>query len=347
MSETSDVRNVIIIGSGPAGLTAAIYTARANLAPLLIEGEPSSTSDQPGGQLMLTTEVENFPGLPDGIMGPELMMRFREQAVRFGTEVITRKVSKVDFSARPFGVWVGDPDTAEPTYKARSIIVSTGAQSLMLGLPEESKLLGHGLSTCATCDGFFFRDQDIAVVGGGDSAVEEAIFLTKFAKTVTLVHRRDELRASKIMQDRAFANDKIDFVWNSTVVGITGEQTVESITLEDTDHRRPPRPSRSRASSSPSATSPTPTCSRASSSWRRTATWSPTTARTPTSTACSPAATCRTTSTARPSPPPAPAAWPPSTPSAGSRPRAPTENRGAAAPSRDTVPSTRRTFPNG
>lgn len=234
MSETSDVRNVIIIGSGPAGLTAAIYTARANLAPLLIEGEPSSTSDQPGGQLMLTTEVENFPGWPDGIMGPELMMRFREQALRFGTEVITRKVSKVDLSARPFGVWVGDADAAEPTYRARSIIVSTGAQSLMLGLPEEAKLLGHGLSTCATCDGFFFRDHDIAVVGGGDSAVEEALFLTKFAKTVTLVHRRDELRASKIMQDRAFANDKIHFAWNSTVVGITGEQTVESITLEDT-----------------------------------------------------------------------------------------------------------------
>jgi thioredoxin reductase (NADPH) len=234
MSETSDVRNVIIIGSGPAGLTAAIYAARANLAPLLIEGEPSSTSDQPGGQLMLTTEVENFPGWPDGIMGPELMMRFREQAVRFGTDVITRKVSRVDFSARPFGVWVGDPDAAEPTYLARAIIVSTGAQSLMLGLPEESKLLGHGLSTCATCDGFFFRDHDIAVVGGGDSALEEALFLTKFARSVTIVHRREELRASKIMQDRAFANDKIQFAWNSTVVGITGEQTVESITLQDT-----------------------------------------------------------------------------------------------------------------
>jgi thioredoxin reductase (NADPH) len=233
VSETP-VRNVIIIGSGPAGLTAAIYTARANLEPLLIEGEPSSTSDQPGGQLMLTTEVENFPGWPDGIMGPELMMRFREQALRFGTEVVTRKVSKVDFSARPFSVWVGDPDTAEPTYRARSIIVSTGAQSLMLGLPEESRLLGHGLSTCATCDGFFFRDHDIAVVGGGDSAVEEALFLTKFARSVTLVHRRDELRASKIMQDRAFANDKIKFAWNSTIVGITGDQTVESITLEDT-----------------------------------------------------------------------------------------------------------------
>jgi thioredoxin reductase (NADPH) len=234
MSETSDVRNVIIIGSGPAGLTAAIYTARANLAPLLIEGEPSSTSDQPGGQLMLTTEVENFPGWPDGIMGPELMARFREQALRFGTEVVTRKVSRVDLSARPFGVWVGDPDAPEPTYRARSIIVSTGAQSLMLGLPEESKLLGHGLSTCATCDGFFFRDHDIAVVGGGDSAVEEALFLTKFARTVTIVHRRDELRASKIMQDRAFANDKIRFAWNSTVVAITGEQSVEAVTLRDT-----------------------------------------------------------------------------------------------------------------
>jgi thioredoxin reductase (NADPH) len=234
MPAQSDVRDVIIIGSGPAGLTAAIYTARANLEPLVIEGEPSSTSDQPGGQLMLTTEVENFPGWPDGIMGPELMGRFREQALRFGTEVITRKVSRVDLSARPFGVWVGAPDAAEPTYRARSIIVSTGAQSLMLGLPEESKLLGHGLSTCATCDGFFFRDHDIAVVGGGDSAVEEALFLTKFARTVTIVHRRDELRASKIMQDRAFANDKIRFAWNSTVVGITGEQSVEAVTLRDT-----------------------------------------------------------------------------------------------------------------
>ena len=234
MSETSDVRNVIIIGSGPAGLTAAIYTARANLAPLMLEGEPSSTSDQPGGQLMLTTEVENFPGWPDGIMGPELMVRFREQAERFGTEIVTRKVSKVDFSSRPFGVWVGDPEAVEPTYRSRAVIVSTGAQSLMLGLPEEARLLGHGLSTCATCDGFFFRDHDIAVVGGGDSALEEALFLTKFARTVTLVHRREELRASKIMQDRAFGNDKIRFAWNSTVTAISGEQTVESVTLEDT-----------------------------------------------------------------------------------------------------------------
>jgi thioredoxin reductase (NADPH) len=229
-----EIRNVIIIGSGPAGLTSAIYTARANLAPLLIEGEPSSTSDQPGGQLMLTTEVENFPGWPDGIMGPELMMKFREQALRFGTEIVTRKVSKVDLSARPFKVWIGDTDAAEPTHLAQSIIVSTGARSLMLGLEEETRLLGHGLSTCATCDGFFFRDHDIAVVGGGDSAIEEALFLTKFAKTVTLVHRRDELRASKIMQDRLFANEKIRFAWNSTVSAIQGGQTVEGVTLTDT-----------------------------------------------------------------------------------------------------------------
>jgi len=227
-------RDVIIIGSGPAGLTAAIYTARANLQPLMLEGEPSSTSDQPGGQLMLTTEVENFPGWPDGIMGPELMMRFREQAVRFGTEVRTEKVTRVDLSSRPFGIWVGDPEAAEPTYRGRSVIVSTGAQSLMLGLPEETRLIGHGLSTCATCDGFFFRDHDIAVIGGGDSALEEALFLTKFARSVTLVHRRDELRASKIMQDRARANDKIRFHWNATVIGIDGDTTVEGIRLRDT-----------------------------------------------------------------------------------------------------------------
>ncbi len=229
-----EIRNVIIIGSGPAGLTSAIYTARANLEPLLIEGEPSSTSDQPGGQLMLTTEVENFPGWPDGIMGPELMMKFRDQALRFGTEIVTRKVSKVDLSARPFKVWIGDTDAPEPTHLAHSVIVSTGARSLMLGLEEEARLLGHGLSTCATCDGFFFRDHDIAVVGGGDSAIEEALFLTKFAKTVTLVHRRDELRASKIMQDRAFANEKMRFAWNSTVSAIQGDQTVEGVTLTDT-----------------------------------------------------------------------------------------------------------------
>jgi thioredoxin reductase (NADPH) len=213
----SDVRDVIIIGSGPAGLTAAIYSARASLDPLVIEGEPSSTSDQPGGQLMLTTEVENFPGFPDGVMGPELMSSMRNQALRFGADIRTEKATKVDFSARPFSVWVGDPDAAEPTYQAKTIIVSTGAQSLMLDLPRENELIGHGLSTCATCDGFFFRDQEIVVVGGGDSAVEEATFLTKFASKVTIVHRRDELRASKIMQDRAHKNDKIEFLWDTTV----------------------------------------------------------------------------------------------------------------------------------
>ncbi len=231
----SDNRKLIIIGSGPAGLTAAVYGARANLEPLLLEGEPSSTSDQPGGQLMLTTEVENFPGFPEGIMGPELMMRFREQAVRFGTEVRTQKVSRVDLSARPFGVWVGDPDKAEPTYTADALIISTGAQSLMLGIEREGELIGHGVSTCATCDGFFFRDHDIAVVGGGDSALEEAIFLTKFARSVTLVHRRDELRASKIMQERAFANDKIRFVWNHVVESVSGDATLKSVTVRNVE----------------------------------------------------------------------------------------------------------------
>jgi thioredoxin reductase (NADPH) len=228
-----DVRNVIIIGSGPAGLTAAVYTARASLAPLVLEGEPSSTSDQPGGQLMLTTEVENFPGFPEGIMGPELMLRFREQAVRFGAEIRTERVSRVDLSERPFRVWVGDPDTAEPTYRAATVIVATGARSLMLGLPNESRLLGYGVSTCATCDGFFFRGRPILVVGGGDSAMEEAIFLTKFASKVTVVHRRSELRASKIMQERAFKNDRIDFLWDSMVVDILGDTTVSGARIRN------------------------------------------------------------------------------------------------------------------
>jgi thioredoxin reductase (NADPH) len=221
-------RQVIIIGSGPAGLTAAIYAARANLQPLIIEGEPSSTSDQPGGQLMLTTEVENFPGFPDGIMGPELMVKFREQAQRFGAEFITEKVTAIDFSERPFKVWVRDK-----LYVAQSIIVSTGAQSLMLDLPAESRLLGHGLSTCATCDGFFFRGQDIAVVGGGDSAVEEATFLTKFASKVIMVHRRDSLRASKIMQDRALSNPKIEMMWNSVVDDLVGDSKLEGAVVRN------------------------------------------------------------------------------------------------------------------
>ena len=224
-----DVRDVIIIGSGPAGLTAAIYTARASLAPLMIEGEPSSTSDQPGGQLMLTTEVENFPGFRDGIMGPELMGEMRAQAERFGTEIITEKVTDVDFSVRPFKVTVRDQE-----YFANSVIVSSGAQSLMLGLPEEERLIGYGLSTCATCDGFFFRGHEIAVVGGGDSALEEASFLTKFADKVTVIVRRDELRASKIMQDRAHANPKIEFLWNSQVTAIRGEEKVSGVEVTST-----------------------------------------------------------------------------------------------------------------
>ncbi len=222
----SSARNVIIVGSGPAGLTAAIYTARANLAPLVIEGEPSSSSDQPGGQLMLTTDVENYPGFADGIMGPELMQRFREQAERFGAEFITEKATKVDLDARPFRVWVRDT-----VYEADAVIVSTGARALMLGLEAESRLLGYGLSTCATCDGFFFRGHNIAVVGGGDSALEEAIFLTKFADKVSVIHRRDSLRASKIMQDRAFANPKIEFVWDTVVTDLVGDERLEGAVL--------------------------------------------------------------------------------------------------------------------
>jgi thioredoxin reductase (NADPH) len=221
-------RNVVIIGSGPAGLTAALYTARADLSPLVIEGEPSSTSDQPGGQLMLTTDVENYPGFPEGIMGPDLMMRFRDQAERFGAEFLTAKVTAVDFSARPFTVSVG-----EDTYQSDAVIVSTGAQSLMLGLESESRLLGHGLSTCATCDGFFFRGQEIAVVGGGDSALEEALFLTKFATKVTVIHRRDTLRASKIMQDRAVANPKIEFIWDTVVEDLVGDDRLDGAVIRN------------------------------------------------------------------------------------------------------------------
>ncbi|MDP4705555.1 MAG: thioredoxin-disulfide reductase [Ilumatobacteraceae bacterium] len=220
---------VIIIGSGPAGLTAAIYAARANLAPFVIEGEPSSTSDQPGGQLMLTTDVENFPGFPEGIMGPELMMRFRDQAARFGATFLTGKATKVEFGEKPLKVHVRDE-----IFTADSVIISTGAQSLMLGLEAEERLIGRGLSTCATCDGFFFRGKEIAVVGGGDSAIEEASFLTKFASKVTLIHRRDSFRASKIMQDRALSNPKIEMLWNTAVTEIVGKDQLESISLKNT-----------------------------------------------------------------------------------------------------------------
>jgi thioredoxin reductase (NADPH) len=234
MSDAPEIRDVIIIGSGPAGLTAAIYTARATLAPLVIEGEPSSTSDQPGGQLMLTTEVENFPGFIDGIMGPELMANMRAQATRFGAEFVTTRATRVDLSERPFRVWAVDQRTGnEQELLARTVIVSTGARSLMLGLDDESRLLGHGVSTCATCDGFFFRGHEIAVVGGGDSALEEAIFLTRFADRVTVIHRRHELRASKIMQERAFANPKLHFVWDSQVTALHGETKLDSVTVRN------------------------------------------------------------------------------------------------------------------
>lgn len=234
MSEATAIREVVIIGSGPAGLTAAIYTARANLVPLVVEGEPSSTSDQPGGQLMLTTDIENFPGFIEGIEGPQLMGNMRAQAERFGAEFVTTKVHRVDFSARPYGVWYHHPSTGEEVeVRTRSVIVSTGARSLMLGLESEGRLLSHGVSTCATCDGFFFRGQHIAVIGGGDSALEEANFLTKFGETVTVIHRRDTLRASKIMQDRARNNPKIAFLWNTEVVEVLGENKVEGLRVRN------------------------------------------------------------------------------------------------------------------
>jgi thioredoxin reductase (NADPH) len=227
-------RKVVVVGSGPAGLTAALYSARAQLKPLVIEGEPSSTSDQPGGQLMLTTDVENYPGFVDGIMGPELMAIMRAQALRFDAELRPGKVSRIDVTPWPFEVWVGDPQADEPTLLADTLIIATGARSLMLGVPNEDRLLGYGVSTCATCDGFFFRDQHIAVAGGGDSAMEEALFLARFGSKVTVIHRRDELRASKIMQERAHANHKIEFAWNSVVTDIVGDTKVSGLRLQDT-----------------------------------------------------------------------------------------------------------------
>jgi thioredoxin reductase (NADPH) len=223
---------VLIVGSGPAGLTAAIYAARAMLQPIVIEGEPSSTTDQPGGQLMLTTDIENFPGFPEALSGPELMMRMREQAERFGADLRVEKVHKLDTTQRPFRAWLGGD--VEPSITADAVILATGARSLMLNVPGEERFMSHGLSTCATCDGFFFRDQDIVVVGGGDSALEEALFLTRFAKTVTVIHRRDSLRASKIMQERAFAHEKIRFEWNTQVTEIIGEDKVMGVKVRDT-----------------------------------------------------------------------------------------------------------------
>ncbi len=221
----SEIRNVIIVGSGPAGYTAAVYAARAQLAPLVFEGSVTA-----GGALMNTTEVENFPGFTDGIMGPQLMEQIRAQAVRFGAELITDDIVSMDLSGDVKTV----VDGAGTTHQARAVILAMGSAYRELGLPNEKRLSGHGVSWCATCDGFFFRGQDIAVVGGGDSAIEEATFLTRFADTVTLVHRRDSLRASKIMQERAFANDKLRFAWNSTVEDVVGDDKVSGIVLTDT-----------------------------------------------------------------------------------------------------------------
>jgi len=229
------IREVVVIGSGPAGLTAALYSARANLAPLVLEGEPSSTADQPGGQLMLTTEVENFPGFPEGVHGPQLMSQMRVQAERFGAELIATKATRVKLvEGGPHTVWYRGPSSGEElSVEARGVVLAMGARSLLLDVPGERELLGYGLSTCATCDGFFFRGHDIAVVGGGDSAIEEATFLTKFANSVTVVHRRDQLRASKIMQERAFANAKIKFLWDSVVTEVIGQKRLEGLKVRD------------------------------------------------------------------------------------------------------------------
>ena len=220
------LHKVIIVGTGPAGLTAALYAGRANLEPLIFEGP------QPGGQLTITTDVENYPGFPDGIMGPDLMDKFRKQAQRFGAKTISRMIDSVDLSQRPFKLFSGDEE-----YLAESIIISTGASARLLGLENEKKLMGYGVSACATCDGFFFKDKRVFVIGGGDSAMEEATFLTKFASSVTIVHRKGEFRASKIMQDKALSNDKINVIWNSSVEDLIGEPNdkgLEKVILKNT-----------------------------------------------------------------------------------------------------------------
>ena len=217
------VQKLIIIGSGPAGFTAAIYGARANLRPIVFAG------GQYGGQLMLTSDVENYPGFPEGILGPDLMEKFRAQAERFGSEILNEDVAKVDFSRRPFRIW-----TADDEYAAESVVIATGANAKWLGLESETRLRGRGVSSCATCDGAFFKGKDILVVGGGDTAVEEAVFLTRFGKTVTIVHRRDMLRASKVMQQRALNHPKITFIWNTVVEEVLGDRSVTGVRLRDT-----------------------------------------------------------------------------------------------------------------
>ncbi|NUO79818.1 thioredoxin-disulfide reductase [candidate division KSB1 bacterium] len=224
MSTHNDIRSVIIIGTGPSGYTAAIYTARANLKPLVFAGP------QPGGQLTLTTHVENFPGFPEGVLGPELMENMRQQSERFGTEFVYDAVTRVDFNKRPFEIFVG-----EQKYLSHSVIISSGASAKLLGIESERKLIGRGVSTCATCDGAFFRNQEVIVVGGGDTAMEDSNFITKFASKVYIVHRRDKLRASKIMQERAFKNPKINFIWDSTITKVhdVDKNTVTGVTLQN------------------------------------------------------------------------------------------------------------------